>query len=95
MACRYAPLNVQAAIEAEQDPATADSNSVMMPQPRQQPQQQPGTLAAGSGVAMGTGMSSPAASTAPAAGSDSVFANQGNGFGNRYTPSVGNAIGSR
>jgi hypothetical protein len=90
---------VQAAIEAEQDPATAGSNSVMMPQPRQQPQQQPGTLAAaGSGVAMGdlgTGMPSAAGSTAPAAGSDSVFANQGNGFGNRYTPSVGNAIGSR
>eukprot|EP00775_Hariotina_reticulata_P006367 gene6367-6599_t len=95
---KYAPLNVQAAIDAQQDPATADPNTAMMPQqPLQQPQQQPTSLGAGNGAITGdtgAGITLPATGPTPAAGGDSVFANQGNGFGNRYTPSVGNAIGS-
>lgn len=89
--CRYAPAAVRAAVEAQQNP---DFDAPMPP------------TAGGMGGGMGGGMASnlqqsysPSAPVmaeppAPAPASDNVFSGGNNAFNNRYTPSVGNAIGS-
>lgn len=92
---RYAPAAVRAAVEASQNP----DFDTPMPPPA-------GGMGSMGGIGMGGGMTgssqsamlqesfAPTAPVAAAPTGDGVFSGGNNAFNNRYTPSVGNAIGS-